>query len=78
MPVQTQVIWGPNLDPSSGIEIANKGYELSDLQTAPFEKIPGPGPDQTTFDRFWIDQTSAENWIAFIQPYNPVSATIIE
>ena len=36
-----------------------------------------PVPGEFTIDRTWVDTAAAQEWIDFLQPFNPVSAAII-
>lgn len=75
--VQTQVIWTLPIDPAAGNLILQKSIEMGNLETQAPEHYLGPNPNEETWNRFWVDEASANQWITFIIDFNPVSATII-
>lgn len=74
---QTQVIWISPIDPAVGQQILEKSNEMIALQTQPATHYPGPNANEETWNRFWVDETSATTWINFIVQFNPVSAVIV-
>jgi hypothetical protein len=37
---------------------------------------PKFGEGTTCWRRFWIDQSSAESWVTFVQAYSPIEAIV--
>lgn len=77
MPVETQVIWNWPVDQATGDAIKAEAVALADKETQPPQQTEGPGVNQMTVSRWWVDLATAETWVAFVEQYNPVSATII-
>ena len=77
MSVETQVIWNWPVDPAAADAIRAEAELLADKETQPFQQTEGPGANQMTVTRWWIDVPTAETWVAFVEQYNPVSAAII-
>jgi hypothetical protein len=79
MTVTTQVVWTYPTPQETIDLITAKGNELiaegKGIGTA--INAQGPGPDQVTITRAWTDEPTALEWIAFVELYDPVSATII-
>ena len=47
-------------------------------QIAPVERIEDPANDQFTSIRTFVDRAAADEWVAFCEPYGPLSVTILE
>ena len=79
MSVQTQVVWNLPMDQEVLAQILTEAQTLktSGLEAADPEVLPGPGENQTTGNRFWVDLATAESWIAFVEQFSPVSAAIL-
>lgn len=79
MSIQTQVIWEIPIDPSTTQDIITQSNQLigEGKEIGDFIKTTGPGINQVSFIRTWIDEPTALMWIEFVQQYNPVSATIL-
>lgn len=77
MTTQTQVIWNWPLSEETQATIRAKIAEVADKETQPHQPVGGPGPDQQTVTHWWVDEPAALEWIAFVEPYNPVSASIV-
>lgn len=72
--IKTEVIWNtPPTDPA----ILEEANLRASLQVQECVEIRNAEIPQLIAYRFWVDQTAAESWIAFILPYNPVSAQIV-
>ena len=81
-PIQTHVTW-TLVGPGALTELQNEEIlaHANDLQNQ--EKTNNnlaehdrTVTDQVTTTRFWIDLATAEAWISFLQPYNPISTSI--
>lgn len=78
MTIQTVITWDPFVSPEvkaifdAAAEQAKLEGKTDDLP----ERSPGDNPPGTTV-RTWTTLADAEAWIAFVQPYGPVSATIV-
>ena len=77
MTVTTQTIWNIPQDPNAkttidarAAELAAQGKEVSPL-------VVVLGATQTTVNRFWIDTATAEEWVAYVLTFNPVSSAVI-
>jgi hypothetical protein len=77
MTVSTQVTWAAPMAQETihvinlhGNELTEEGKEIGtvDLQFT---------NNQVIAIRNWVDEATALEWLAFVQPYGPVSATII-
>lgn len=77
MSIQTQVIWNWPLDAATRDSLLVKITEVEHLETQHRSEVAGPGENQMTKLHWWINEEAAEDWIAFVEPFNPVSATII-
>ena len=77
MSVQTQVIWNWPVDQATNDAIVTQLNLVLDKETQPQQEQDGPGAGQKTKLHWWVDEASALDWIAFVEPYNPVSATIV-
>lgn len=75
--IQTQVIWALPIDSETGNLILQKSNEMAALQAQIPEHYPGPGVNEETWNRFWIDEGAADQWITFIVDFNPISANIV-
>ena len=78
MSIQTQVVWTEPENPETTAMITAKALEMGDLQASPPISENGPNANEKTYNRFWVDLTAAQEWINFINPLNPVSATILQ
>lgn len=79
--IKTQVVWElPGAEPDSAMIIAEKVAELAAAGKEAGERdlVDGPGENQITVTRYWVDQDTAQEWVSFILQYNPVSATIVD
>ena len=78
MTVTTQVVWTYPTPQETIDLITTKGNELTaegkGIGTA--TNVQGPELNQVTITRTWIDESTALEWIAFVELYGPVSATI--
>jgi hypothetical protein len=79
MTVSTQIIWTFPLAQETIDAVNTRSEELIDsgIEIGTVVKVSGPGVDQATFTRTWINETAATEWITFIQPYGPDSAIIL-
>jgi len=77
MSVQTQVIWNFPFDPDTTTEINARAQQLYDQGKEVSAPIVVNTDTQQTVDRFWIDTATAEEWVAYVLTYNPVSAAIL-
>jgi hypothetical protein len=79
MAIQTQVIWAIPTPQETKDLVAAKGDELTAEGKEIGEAVISWDPDleQTTVLRTWIDQATAQEWIDFVQTYNPISAVIL-
>ena len=79
MTVQTQVTWVQTTPQETVALVEAKGNELTakgkEIGTAVL--TTDPENLQTTAVRTWIDEATAQEWIAFVKVYNPVSAVIL-
>lgn len=81
MSYQTNVVWNQPMDQATidAITAYANTPEILAEQVQPVQVIgiPGPGENQTTKIRYWIEEPSAVNWVNFVLQYNPVSTEII-
>lgn len=79
MTVQTRVIWSLPLSEETFNQVSAKGAELyaQGKETTAPTVVDDPTLSQRTVDRTWIDEATALYWISFVEPFNPVSASII-
>ena len=77
MTVRTQTIWNLPQDPAAkaacdarAAELAAQGKQASALYVI-------MGETQATVNRFWTDTATAEEWIAYVLTFNPVSSAVI-
>jgi hypothetical protein len=77
MTVTTQTTWNIPQDPNAITTIDAKAAELAaqGKEVSPFTVILGD--TQVTVNRYWTDTATAEEWIAYVLTFNPVSAAII-
>lgn len=76
MSTNTRVIWTNPLDPAVAAQLTAKGDETMNLQTqAPTINID-PETNNIVAVRYWIDLPSANDWITYVNQFNPISATI--
>jgi hypothetical protein len=72
----TEVKWALPDNQADQWTIAEPGLVWHDRQTEPPEEILST--TEKIIIRHWMDETSAQDWISFVQQYNPISATIIQ
>jgi predicted regulator of amino acid metabolism with ACT domain len=79
MTIQTQVIWAIPTPQETQDLVAAKGNELTAEGKEIGEPVISSDPEleQTTVLRIWIDRATAQEWIDFVQTYNPISAVIL-
>lgn len=77
MSVQTQVIWVVPSNPGTVAALDVKAQELTAQGKEIGNAVITVTGNQAIIDRFWIDTAAAEEWLAIVLPYNPVSAAII-
>jgi len=81
MSYQTNVVWNQPMDQATIDAItayANTPEILAEQVQPPYSyDQPGPGENQITKIRYWIEESSAVNWVNWILQYNPVSTEII-
>jgi hypothetical protein len=79
MTIQTQVIWSYTTSEETVALVEAKGNELTAEGKEIGEAVLTHDPDtqQTTAVRTWVDEPTAQEWIAFVQEYDPVSAVIL-
>jgi hypothetical protein len=77
MTFQTQVIWNLPLGQSVKDQTTEKSNELIAEGREIGEAVYSEEGDQEIVTRVWIDQITALEWIAFVEQFDPVSATII-
>ena len=86
MSFKTQVIWNidqlDQLDPLAvqqiddyKVELHNQGRRVGPVDVR--IDIDGPEAGQKTVIHEWVDEATAQDWIAFISQLGPVSATIL-
>lgn len=73
----TQVVWPANLDPAVLDAVSTKGIEESGKQYQQVSTSTDPVTGQLTVLRYWITESDALAWIAYVEQYNPISAGII-
>jgi hypothetical protein len=79
MTIQTVITWQPIVSPEvkdifdAAAEQAKLEGKTDDL---PEKSVQGDPPTNTTV-RTWTTLADAQDWIAFVTPYGPVSATIV-
>jgi hypothetical protein len=71
------VIWNLPIDPDTITAITARAQQLYDQGKEISAPIFVNTETQETVNRFWIDTVTAEEWIAYVLTYNPVSATIL-
>ena len=78
MTVQTVVIWDPvvSQEVKDIFDTAAAQAALEGKTDNMPEKSPLPAP--VTIVRTWTTLADAEEWIAFVAPYNPISSTIVQ
>ena len=77
MTVQTQVIWNTPLSQETIDQCSEKSRQLiADGKEIGDVVITEEGGQQTV-NRVWVDQAAALEWVAFVEQFGPVSATII-
>ena len=81
MTVRTQVRWQLpiNVEANGMMDAINlKSSELtaSGKEIATFERTVVDN-NQMLVTRTWADEETALSWVAFIQPYGPISATVL-
>ena len=78
MTIQTVIVWDPivSQEVKDIFDAAAAQAALEGKTDNQPEKSPLTAPCTTV--RTWTTLADAEEWIAFIQPYNPVSATIVQ
>lgn len=77
MTISTIVTWNPLPGPDNTTIIENKAAEMQaqgKTDNVPVVSDP-PYPPKTT-TRTWTTVADAEEWVAFIETFSPVSATI--
>jgi hypothetical protein len=81
MTVSTQVFWNIptpqetiDLLTAKGNELLAEGKEIGEAVLT----LNPENTQQVIVTRTWIDELTAQEWIAFVQMYNPASAAIIE
>jgi hypothetical protein len=79
MTIQTQVTWSFTTSQETIELVEAKGNELIAAGKEIGEAVVTTDPEtaQTTVVRTWIDEATAQEWIAFVQVYDPVSAVIL-
>jgi hypothetical protein len=79
MTTQTQVTWNEPMDQAIIDQIGAKSVEMQDAgkEVAPGVVAEGPGANQKTATRQWVDTAAASEWIAFVEQFNPESAVIV-
>jgi hypothetical protein len=79
MTVSTQVVWAYPTPQETIDAIDAQANELIAEGKEIGESVLTRNPENTlvTVVRTWIDETTAQEWIAFVQVYNPVSAVIL-
>lgn len=79
MTVSTQVVWNIPTPQETINAVDARADELiadgKEIGTATI--VQGPEPDQVTYTRTWIDEPTAVAWVAFVESYGPVSATVL-
>jgi len=77
MTVRTQTIWNLPQDPAAkaacdarAAELAAQGKQVSNPYVIMEET-------QATVNRFWTDTATAEEWVAYVLTFNPVSSAVI-
>lgn len=73
----TQVVWPANIDPAVLNAVKTKGLEESSQQSQPPSDSTDPVTGQLTVFRYWITESDALAWIAYVEQYNPISAGIV-
>jgi hypothetical protein len=82
--VTTTVVWDPLLSTADDAVVQNKALEMFQAGQAATEKgltTPNGGgigynTAPMTTVREWTSQAAAEEWVAFLAPYNPQSVVI--
>lgn len=77
MTIETQVTWSKPTDPAAMTLVQAKAKELADTGKEVGNVIINDGETQVVVNRFWIDEPTANEWIGFVNVYNPVSAVIV-
>jgi hypothetical protein len=79
MTIQTQVMWAYTssrdifvLVEAKGNELTAAGKEIGEVMLT-YDSVN----QRTTAVRTWIDEAAAQEWIDFVQEYDPVSAVIL-
>lgn len=75
MATVTRVVWSPSQDISAVREMGD--VTMANLQSQPKESSIDPITNDLIIDRFWIETQSANDWLAYVADYNPVSAEIL-
>lgn len=77
MSVQTQVIWNLPLNTDTVAAVNERAQQLYAQGKETSDPVFVFTETQHIVDRFWIDTVTAEEWVAYVLTYNPVSATIL-
>ena len=74
MTIQTVIVWDPVVTPEVK-EIFDNAAAQAALE-GKTDNLPTKTPLPATTIRNWTTLADAQDWIAFVLPYNPVSADI--
>jgi hypothetical protein len=77
MSIETQVVWSIPMAQETIDLINARAQEFIDQGKEIGNAVINSTSTQTTVNRFWIDADTAQEWIDFVVPYNPISAVIL-
>jgi hypothetical protein len=79
MTVSTQVIWATPVPQETIDAIDARADELiaDGKEIGTPVRVQDFQTNQVTFTRTWIDEPTAVAWVAFVESYGPVSATVL-
>jgi hypothetical protein len=79
MTIQTQVMWAYTSSRDIFVLVEAKGNELTEAGKGIGEVVLTYDSvnQRTTAVRTWVDEVAAQEWIDFVQEYDPVSAVIL-
>lgn len=77
MTTETQVTWSKPTDPTAMTLVQARAQELINAGKEVGNAVINDGETQIVVNRFWVDTETADEWITFVNVYNPVSAVIV-
>ena len=72
----TTLTWGSNLTPEITAQIENKSAEMATQGKTDNIPVIVQTTPNLVVDRTWTTLADAEEWVAFVEQFSPISATI--